>query len=731
MSDDDNGSDSDDSIFAVPAFASKKNKRKRSAKGKQVSRAFDIMEEALAHSERLTDQDDRIVQIKQQQEEEEIIPGDDDSGYDENNLKLNGRKKSEKNNNSDDRRHENLVERADQEISKNEERQKQQEQGVSRSDFILGIKEDEDGGALSRDRRLSLAAAADTAQSSPLGIRRTISFIPMIGEHFLNCLTTTRSEKGKRKTSFLLIKDLKTLLKTITNTKNRTPNNDDTMIIKKVIVNPLQKVIKLEILEEFLQERRLASLQKKHGLKSIPNELTSWLYTVACCSGESSLSRGAYATLEALWSQNNHNNEDDNDHNNVTEPIDEPLSSSIMTLDQMNSHLKNWIDRCNNNCQNEQQEEKDSSPSKKIREKNLPGLAKFMHLWNAALKNGQVKPLVANQQSIAAAERFTDDLKAATCVIVGLAQVGLDTSFHSVEESFDLKDILRDLYCELISFVARDLFIDETFFFIWMEDTSKQIVSTCATLGPGLPNADDSSDCKAWLCLSQVARIFPSHHLKDRDDLRISQFKAVLSMQALQYCVEVKNGISWKEEVCSILRLSCDATKPTNDNTTSEKSPPSTLEIKAAECLRWLSISSSFAALEIIEREGEIIKMDGPRCLATVELSFCCLDAGLQLIKEVSPAHTECLEYRTRDEADAYHCILVLLEERSQQLMTRMNHFSSNAMFRRIAYRLNCMHLYYSRIQDNAKHHAGIRKQNIVQKDIRGLFRSSPLSKTH
>jgi hypothetical protein len=216
----------------------------------------------------------------------------------------------------------------------------------------------------------------------------------------------------------------------------------------------------------------------------------------------------------------------------------------------------------------------------------------------------------------------------------------------------------------------------------WMKTTAKAVLRDLSDLGPGDPGTEDKDDNEAWLCHSLIVRLFSSVDSNYEPSQPSNQFKAVLSMQALENCLKVED---MTEKGKSIL------------NETGNRS--------ILGQAGWLSVASTYAALTEVVMADDDMVMDGPRCLATVECSFAAFQAGMLLLS--SSGWGSAAEYGDEEQAGAIAHMVGLLKLQCQQLGKRVESKANNPHFRRVDYNLMCCRQQYRFMKERASRQSG------------------------
>jgi hypothetical protein len=326
---------------------------------------------------------------------------------------------------------------------------------------------------------------------------------------------------------------------------------------------------------------------------------------------------------------------------------------------------------------------------------NVTGLDHLLQFWEHVAMSPTYRYTVESR------------LDAVTRCIMALARLGLDTVVTSSKVCINLRRALQRIISNLLEMVAakRDvLFSAKDNHIQWMKTTAKGILRNLSDLGPGDPGSEDNNDNKAWLCHSLILRLFSSVDSNDEPSQPLNQFKAVLSIRALEICLKVDD---MTKKVKSVLN-------ETGNLSILGQAESSSILGQAESSLRWLSVTSTYAALVEIDMADDDIAMDGPRCLATVECSFAAFQAGMLLLSG-SSGWGSAAEYGEEAQAGAIAHMVGLLELQCQQLCKRVAPMANNPHFRRVDYNLICCRQQYRFMKERAARLSGSGERNSFQ----------------
>jgi hypothetical protein len=566
-----------------------------------------------------------------------------------------------------------------------------QKTAVSRQqtfDAMEGIMEDDIGddgdGVMDRGRRRELMHAFDTDRSTCLGARHVVVFASKRGDvaSAVAGAGATTSNKNDDNIGISIefyhthaeaMQALEQILETMENGMDTDTDADADTSHKGLLalVQSMRVTIQERVLHHLLEQNRLVRLLEKHNVDQLPLELTNWLYRLVQSADLESRSLGTLAaaalgTLVSLLHQKR---------------LCHAFLTETASLESLDASLECWI--ASDVSQN-QSNSTGASTTEKART-NVAGLDHLLQFW----EHVATSPVY----------RCTIDcrLDVVTRCIVGLAHLGLDSAVTCSKVCSNLRRALQRIISSLLEMVAakQDVLLGTKNDHVqWMKTTAKAVLRDLSALGPGDKGTEDKDDNKAWLCHSLTLRLFSSVDSNDEISQPSSQFKAFLSLRALEICLGVGD---MTEHVRSVLKET--------DN----------LSIlgQAESSLGWLSVASTYAALMEVEMSDDDIVMDGPRCLATVECSFAAFQAGMFLLS--SSGWGSAAEYGDEDQAGAIARMVGVLELQCQRLCKRVAPMANSPHFRRVDYNLICCRQQYRFMKERASRLSGVGERDSIQ----------------
>lgn len=374
-------SDSDDSLLNLQVFSTKRRKR---TEERRIQKGFDLMDEALDHADRIADNHDRILQIKQEHY-------GSDNGEDD-----------------DDHHLEASLARTEQTVADAKAAAK-----VKQEDHHGGVPDDEQ--LLTRERREQLGQCMFSEVNNGLGLRRTI----------LTSANNTSSFATNDGTLEQHKKELTTMLSSLVSPINKP--------LQVAWIQPMRKVkAKTPELVTFLRSHQLAKLRQVNELNSIPEQVLVWIFRVACssCSNDDqtirnpkktsllpALRNAAWTALSGLMKQHQQMTWRMQEHNDDNDQSIQPLS--FLHLSQMEDQLQSWVQFTSMTTAgaDSSAENGGAAATKKDQreaECRARGLQRWLDIWNKAFRYDLV---TCN----------SDDWKeVATRCLVLLSKVGLD-----------------------------------------------------------------------------------------------------------------------------------------------------------------------------------------------------------------------------------------------------------------------------------------------------------------
>jgi hypothetical protein len=539
-------------------------------------------------------------------------------------------------------------------------------------DAMEGIMEDDIGddgdGAMDRGRRRELMQAFDTDRSTCLGARHVVYF---------DSKRSTRSNKDGDNNGITIefyhthaeaMQALEQILESM-------ENGMDVDVSHKglqALVQTMRVTVQERVLHHLLEQDRLVRLLDKHNVDQLPLELTNWLYCLVQSAGLESRSLGtlAAAALQTLVSLLH------------KKRLCHAFLTETASLESLAASLECWV--ASDLSRNQSNSTGTSSTTENART-NVAGLDHLLQFWEHVAMSPVYRCTIECR------------LDAVTRCIVALAHLGLDQAVTCSKVCINLRRALQSIAFSLLEMVAAKqdvLFGTKNDHVQWMKTTAKAVLRDLSDLGPGDKGTEDKDDNKAWLCHSLTVRLFSSGDSNDEPNQPSSQFKAILSIQALEICLGVED---MTKQVRSVL------------NETGNLSILS----QAESSLGWRSVASTFAALVEVDMSDDDIVMDGPRCLATVECSFAAFKAGMLLLS--SSGWGSAAEYGDEEQAGAIARMVGLLELQCQQLCKRVAPMANSPHFRRVDYNLICCRQQYRFMKERASRLSGSGERDSIQ----------------
>jgi hypothetical protein len=546
-----------------------------------------------------------------------------------------------------------------------------QKPAVSRQetfDAMEGIMEDDTGddgdGAMDRGRRTELMQAFDTDRSTCLGARRVVYFDS-------KRVAAKCNKKGDNNgisiefyhTHTEAMQALEQILETMAIEMDTDVDLDTAHEGLQALVQMMRVTVQERVLHHLLEQDRLVRLLDKHSVDQLPLELTSWLYCLVQSADLESRSLGtlAAAALQTLMSLLR------------KKRLCDTFFTETASLESLAASLECWVPSGLSRKQSKNTDTDTSTTEKACT--NVAGLDHLLEFWGHVVMNPKYYCTIE--------ECRLDDV---TKCIVALAYLGLDPAVTSFEICVNLRRALQRIIFGLLQMVGtkQDVLFDTKNDHVeWMKTTAKAVLRDLSDLGPGDNGTEDKDDNQAWLCHSLTVRLFSSGDCSNEPNHPFTQFKAILSIQALKICLGVKD---MPEQLRRIL------------NETSDLSILGRME----SSLGWLSIASTYAALVEVEMSDDdiVTAMDGPRCLATVECSFAAFQAGMLILGSSGQGSTN--EYGDEEQAGAIARMVELLELQCQQLCKRVAPKAISPHFRRVDYNLICCRQQYRFMKERA-----------------------------
>jgi hypothetical protein len=540
-------------------------------------------------------------------------------------------------------------------------------------DTMEGIIEDDvgDDGVMDRGCRRELMQAFDTDRSTCLGARRIISFDTK--------RSTTSNKNGDSidisvefyHTHAEAMQALVHILDIMDNGMDTDADASHKALL--ALVQSMRGTVQKRVFQHLLEQDRLVRLMDKHNVNQLPLELANWLYRLVQSADLESRSLGTLAaaglrTLVSLLHQKR---------------LCNVFLAETVSLESLSTSLECWVPSDLSRKQSNSMDTRVSTTEKA--RTNVAGLDHLLQFGEHA---------VVSPTYLCTIECRLDVI---TGFIVALAHLGLDPAVTSSKVCINLRQALQRINSSLLGMVAAKrevLFGTENDHVQWMKTTAKAVLRAISGLGPGDKGTEDKDDAKAWLCHSFTVRLFSSVDSNNELSQPSIQFKAILSMQALEICLGVGD---MTEQVRRVL------------NETSNQSILGQVE----SSLGWLSVVATYAALLEVEMSDEDIVRDGPRCLATVESSFAAFQAGMLLLS--SSGWGSAAEYGDEDQAGAISRMVGLLELKCQQLCKRVAPMANNPHFRRVDYNLICCRQQYRFMKERASRLSGSRNSGNVR----------------
>jgi hypothetical protein len=547
-------------------------------------------------------------------------------------------------------------------------------------DQVHGLEDDpDDDKALDRNRRLALVRAKDTEQSKALGTRRTLFGTPT---------ATTSDDKDDNASPRLPQSSSQAteyLNYLVTNNKVL-GETTHALLLQKAICKPLKQHIAKGTLQEILGHEFATSGTtfdnelawfvhqcRQHDISSLPQPLVQWLFSVACSGGSGGgssgtqqeakwqdLSEGACRNLVGLWMH------DIACHTTATCSAASSDSFLFLTLSDLSTQLGDWfgcrpppklaatavlLDKANTTASSKESgSDGGSSPSNNHQQQrfaaNKRGLQHFLELWEVALTRELV---------YCGGDDIDDNdkvLEAATTSVVSLIWAGMDSVFHSHETCVSPTYTRTVLYSILLSFLTicfclfsqlgLSLSLQRLLAAVldlcankickgnhiklqtWMALTAKRVLEDVLdgtdenTMDT--PKEQEAQHHYSYLSHALAVRLIPLESDKQggcRPNIVASEFACHLAMQSLQQCLGEQQE-NWSTMIQSTLSTCLN------------------VSADRAKSLQWQAIASSYVALRIMDQKGDNGTWNnGPKCLATVELSYSCLQAAITLFSNL------------------------------------------------------------------------------------------------
>jgi hypothetical protein len=508
-------------------------------------------------------------------------------------------------------------------------------------DTMEGIK------AYDNDGNSVLDRGFDTDQSPCLGARNILSFDAKRGKSLVKFYHTYAQA----------MQDLECILRHIESGVDPAANEDP-------VVQKLREVLQAKLMQYFLERKCLVPLLEKNHKGELHYQLANWLCRLAQSAGlgTRSLANLATAALTTLLSLRRHGK----------------LSKTVFiaaSLEHFCLSLECWV----NLALSRKPHATKLLPEKGPRSRhNLAGLENLLKFWDIT---------IANECTLTCRDATI------TKCITALSRLELDHAVSSSQTGFNLRPKLQRLIAKLLGMVAaRDDHIE------WMDKTAEAVLYGLSDLGPGPPGSEDMDDSEASLCYSLIVRLFPIVDSNYETRRPPNQFKAILSMHALQILLGV-------EDIADIVQTVLNET----GNLAILK--------RTRSSLGWLTIACAYAAMIEVNMADNIIAEDGPRCLATVECAFSAFQAGMLLLNDAS-GRDSTTEYGNKEQAGVFAHMLGLLGLQCQQLSKLMAPKTKHPHFRRVYYTLICCRHLYRAMKVRASQLAGSDEKILAQRGI-------------
>jgi len=323
-------SDSDDSMMNLNPFQPIQRKR---TEDRNISRGFNIMEEALNHAGMMNETEKRIAQLKHE------------------NI-------TKHRNGADAMDEEEIMANVQKSIADNKEKRNKVSEGKEierkRQEANAGLYLDVEN-HLPHKTCVAWGKAFDIELSSTLGSRNTIHYDP---QRTTTCLLvratkTKASGNGSKNGGFAKehVRQLKELLRQLISPR--------TKLLQTAWIQPLRKamasVYKMEgqqyqDLQVFLEQHYLERLQGRHDLpaEQVPSQLLQWLWRVACsyADNDNQLRNGAMSALQGLLRLNASEWK--------RQQLAAPREQKIDVVDKKDADKHNNINSTNNHTENEE-----------------------------------------------------------------------------------------------------------------------------------------------------------------------------------------------------------------------------------------------------------------------------------------------------------------------------------------------------------------------------------------
>lgn len=257
----------------------------------------------------------------------------------------------------------------------------------------------------------------------------------------------------------------------------------------------------------------------------------------------------------------------------------------------------------------------------------------------------------------------------------------------------------------------------------WLQDVTNCIVQQSLSLGPSSPQSEDNDDKESLLSLALVVRLFAADGNGTLNE-NIGMLQALLCVRSLLICLGI---CSWDDKRERVL---VQVNAPSRQ--------------KGDYDLRWLTLGAALVACERLSNEMGTSLMDGPRCLACVELVLQCIVTGIQLFAHSMPSYKDgrnktdstdeeeiregpevAQAYGSRHEAAAVLQLSLKMEEYCLTIEKSVKQLSTIPHFRRAESCLSSLRGYFRHFKSETSRMAGVRKSNSVQKGIESWFSSA------
>lgn len=439
----------------------------------------------------------------------------------------------------------------------------------------------------------------------------------------------------------------------------------------KLGLDALQNAIDAGEMESLLNTEIFLALLNKCDTPSLRNDLTVWLYRVACSAGlDASATRlyafagQACATLLELYE--------------LKRVSDFCLSSLECFCQSLECFLEPSTTK------------PVSVGNDMVKPTNMPGLCNLLQLWTVFLPHCDL-PLRDST---------------ATTVVGLLCRLLVDQHVFSRDMSCErLSSNLFPVLVTLLDVVYqankdnRDQLVD------WYRTSAEKVCEVLINLASHSSMLDDNDDSCEWLPLARMVALFPSPSAVNSGSPATAEFHLTLAMVALEKLLDVP-------DLPGLVQTTLVEESEFLEN--------------ALASQFWRGLASVFCALKHIRTNKDKMIDNASRCLAIVICATYALKAAWNGWKTVVLPGSGSM-YGGKQMAKTVAHTLTLLLAACEEASSSISKFATKAHIRRSEALLSDVKKYLSTAMDAAKSEAGLAARQEIQQDVRHYFKSETL----